>query len=152
MAMLISSGPYSALALYSALRSRLRRLPRTSTRSSLSRLVGRASARNAVVRMWLSRHPDAHRVDRRAGGEEQRLEIGAAEGEVGRHLGSADDAEPGPIGGEDPRAARARAVDPAFHVHLHAVGHAIRLVGGHVGEDAPAHHLAGGIQLEHMDV
>src|ERR1700730_2305949 len=136
MAMLTSRGPgiYSALAFYSALGSRLRAYLARPHAPCL-RLIGRASARKAVVRMRLPSYLDAHRVDRRAGGEEQRLEVGTAEGEVGRHLGGADDAEVRPIGGEDPRAARARAVDAAFHVHLHAVGHAIRLVGRHVGKD-----------------
>ncbi len=66
--------------------------------------------------------------------------------------GRADDPEPRAVGREDPGAARARAVDAALDVHLHAVGHAVGLVGGHVGEDAPAQDAAVAVQLEHVDV
>ncbi len=53
---------------------------------------------------------------------------------------------------EHPGTAGPGAVDPAVHVHLHAVGHAVRLVGRHVGEDPPPHHGAAGVELERVDV
>src|SRR5215510_8055918 len=70
-------------------------------------------------------------------GEEERLEVRPAEGDVGRDLGSADDAKPRALGREHPGAAGPGAEDTSLRVHLHAVGYAIRLVGGHVGEDPP---------------
>src|SRR5437879_4922820 len=76
----------------------------------------------------------------------------AAERAVRRDFRSADDAEPRAIGREDPRAARARAEDAALGVHLHPVGHAVGLVGRHVGEDAAPDELAVRIDFEGMDV
>src|SRR5215472_8595720 len=96
--------------------------------------------------------PDPKGVHGGASGEEERLEIRRAEGEVGGHFGSADDAEPLALAGEHPGAAGPGAEDASFGVHLHAVGHAVRLVGGHVGEDAPPDHPACRVQLEHVDV
>src|SRR5439155_71772 len=99
-----------------------------------------------------ARHLDAQGVDGRAGGEEQGPEVGAAERAVRRDFRSADDAEPRAIGREDPRAARARAEDAALGVHLYPVGHAVGLVGRHVGEDAAPDELAVRIDFEGMDV
>src|SRR5262245_47209476 len=56
-----------------------------------------------------------------ARGEEERLEVRPAEGEVGRDFGSADDAKPLALGREHPGAAGPRAEDASFRVHLHAI-------------------------------
>src|SRR5215475_8356742 len=85
-------------------------------------------------------------------GEEARLEVRPAEGEVGRDFGSADDAKPLALGRKHPGAAGPRAEDASFRVHLHAIGYAVRVVGGHVGEDPPPGHPACRVELEHMDV
>src|SRR5215470_18687340 len=66
-----------------------------------------------------------------ARGEEERLEVRPAEGEVGGDLGSADDAEPLALGREHPGATGPGAENPSLGVHLHAVRHAVGLVGGH---------------------
>src|SRR4029077_883459 len=96
----------------------------------------------AVPRVWLARHLAAQGVDRGAGGEEDRLEVGAAKGKVGRYLRGADDAEPRAVGREHPGPARAGTVDPALDVDLHAVGDAVGLLRRHVGEDPSPHHVA----------
>src|SRR5262247_4211868 len=70
----------------------------------------------------------AKRVHGGARGEKERPEIRPAEGEIGGHLGSLDDAEPFALGGKHPRAPGAGAEDVPLRVHLHAVGHAVRLV------------------------
>ena len=77
---------------------------------------------------------------------------GPPKAEVGRDLRRADDAEPRPVGREHPGAARTGAVDLALDVDLHAVGHAVGLLGRHVGKDAPPDHVAGGIELDRVDV
>src|SRR5215510_10331275 len=83
---------------------------------------------HAVPRVRLARCLRSQRVDRRARGEEERPEIGPAEGQVGRDLRRADDPEPAAVRREDPRAARAGAIDPALDVHLHAVRNAVGFV------------------------
>src|ERR1700740_2421327 len=88
-----------------------------------------------IPRGRLTRHLATQGVDRGASGEKDGLEVWSAKGEVGRDLRRADDAEPGAVGSEDPSAARAGAIDPAFDVDLHAVGNAIGFLGGHVRED-----------------
>src|SRR5438552_4148156 len=105
-----------------------------------------------IPRVRLPRHLAAQGVDRGAGGKENRLQVGAAKGEVGGDLRRADDAEPRAVGGKYPSAARAGAIDPALDIDLHAVGHAVGLLRGHVGEDAPAHHVAGAVELDRVDV
>src|SRR6185503_6528207 len=75
-----------------------------------------------------------------------------AEGHVGRIFGRANDPELRAIRREHPGAAGPRAIDAPLHVHLHAVGYAGGLVGGHVGEDAPPDHLAAGVELDGVDV
>ena len=56
------------------------------------------------------------------------------------------------VGREHPGAARAGAKDPAVDIDLHAVGHAVGLLGRHVGKDAPPDHVAGGVELDRVDV
>src|SRR5215813_5906882 len=102
--------------------------------------------------MGKTRRLDPERVYGGARGKEQRPEIGPAEGEIGGHLGRSDDAEPLALRREHPRATGTSAEDAALGVHLHAVGHAVRLVGGHVGEDAPPDHAPRRVQLEDVDV
>src|SRR5438445_8291900 len=111
------------------------------------RLDSLSPGSHAVPRVGLARRLHAQRVDRRARGQEQGSEIGPAEGEVGRNLGRPDDAEPGAVGREDPGTPGAGAVDATVHVDLHAVGDAVGLVGRHVSEDPPPHHVAARVQL-----
>src|SRR5206468_8907798 len=86
------------------------------------------SPRGSKQWMRLPGHLHPERVHGRARGEEKGAEIGSTEDEVGRHFGRAYDAEPRSVRREDPRAAGARAVNASLDVHLHAVGHAVRLV------------------------
>src|SRR5262245_42148810 len=87
------------------------------------------SPRGTEEWMGLAGHPDAQAVDRGAGRQEERAEIRPAEGDIGRHFRSADDPEPRAVGRENPRAARSGAVHAPLDVDLHAVRHAIDLVG-----------------------
>src|SRR5215475_7555580 len=102
--------------------------------------------------MRLPRDLAAQGVDRGAGGEENRLQVGAAKSEVGRDLRGADDAEPGAIGREHPGPAGAGAIDPALDIYLHAVGDAVGLLGRHVREDAPPYHVARSVELDRVYV
>src|SRR5262249_39303583 len=81
----------------------------------------------AVPRVRLSRYLAAQGVDRGGGGEKERLQIGAAEREIGRDLWCPDDAEQRPLRREHPGSARAGAINPAFDVDLHTVWNAISL-------------------------
>src|SRR5205823_4642711 len=74
----------------------------------------------AVPGVGLTGRLDAHRVDRRARGEEDRPEIGPAKAQVGRDLGRADDAEPRAVRREYPGAAGPGAIDAALDIDLHA--------------------------------
>src|SRR5271169_1839388 len=78
--------------------------------------------------MRLPRHLGAQRVDRSPRGEEDRLQIGAAKGEVGRHLGRADHAELAAIRRKNPGPARASAIDVSLLIDLHAVGNTVGLL------------------------
>src|SRR5579884_4127119 len=106
----------------------------------------------AIPGVRLTRRLDAQGIDRSAGGQKQGFQIGAAERDIGRHLGGADNAEPSAVRGEDPGAARSGAEDAAGRVDLHAVGNAVALVRRHVGENPPPHDSAGPVQLDRMDV
>src|SRR5437870_10637032 len=106
----------------------------------------------AVARLWLARHLAAQRVDRGAGSKEDRLEVGAAKGEVGRYLRGADDAEPRAVRREHPGPARAGTVNPTVDIDLHAVGHTIGLLRRHVGEDPSPHHVARPVEFDGVDV
>src|SRR5690242_3797414 len=84
-------------------------------RNSESPLIENSRLRSeAIPRVRLSRHSAAQCVNRSAAGKEDRLQVGAAKGEIGRDLRGADYAEPGPVRREHPGAARSGAIDPAL--------------------------------------
>src|SRR5271169_2243179 len=78
--------------------------------------------------MWLPRRLGAQRVDRSPRGEKDRLQIGAAKGEVGRHFRRANHTELAAIRREHPGAAGTGAIDVSLLIDLHAVGNAVGLL------------------------
>src|SRR3990172_12859176 len=102
--------------------------------------------------MRLSRHLDAQSIDRGVGAAKQRPQIRAAEREVHRLFGKPDRSDVLAVGSEYPDAARSGAEDTAESIDLQAVRYAGLVTRVHVGENAPAHHLARCVDVDGVDV
>src|SRR5215471_511270 len=104
-----------------------RRLPRSAARTNR---VSRGAISNWTWSAFLermprqTRHLHAHAVNRSVCGEEQRLHVRSAKGEIGRHFGRLDRADMGAVRRVNPGAAGAGAIDVALHIDLHPVRHA----------------------------
>src|SRR5262249_35818355 len=105
-----------------------------------------------------TRNPGAGRlhaqpVDRGVPGDKHGLTLRPTPGTVRGVLGELDDANQRASGIEDPTAARTRAIDPALHVHFHAVRDAIRGIWrGHVGKVSTIGNGAVSVDIVDLDV